>query len=57
MVTKVIFEKNGPSSPIDQIADGIKHRWALTYFTYLALQPVFGLGLITKVTPFLSIPR
>jgi hypothetical protein len=29
----------------------------LTYFTYLALQPVFGLGLITKVTPFLSIPR
>jgi hypothetical protein len=24
---------------------------------YLALQPVFGLGLITKVTPFLSIPR
>jgi hypothetical protein len=25
--------------------------------TYLALQPVFGLGLITKVTPFLSILR
>jgi hypothetical protein len=29
----------------------------LTYFTYLALHTVFGLGLITKVTPFLSILR
>jgi hypothetical protein len=29
----------------------------LYLLTYLALQPVFGLGLITKVTPFLSIPR
>jgi hypothetical protein len=46
-----------------QKMNGTNKAVACEYFphtyllTYLALQPVFGLGLITKVTPFLSILR
>jgi hypothetical protein len=58
-ITQIILflHKKSKKMNMSEFFSQFSRHEANTYSTYLALQPIFGLGLMTKISPFLSILR